>query len=44
MLMLVRLTFRFIQLFDLQRVIAENSVGADIYSPTARVDDQNLVA
>jgi len=32
------------QLFDLQRSIADNLVGADIDGPTARIDDQNLFA
>jgi len=38
-----RLTLGFIQLFDLQRTIAENLVGADIDGSTARIDDQSLL-
>ena len=37
------LTFGFIQLFDLQRPIAENFVGADIDGSTARINNQRMI-
>ena len=39
-----RLTLGFMQLFDLQRVAAENFVGADVDGSTARIYDQNFFA
>jgi len=39
----MQLTLRFIQLFDLQRRIPENLVGADVDRSTARIDDQSLL-
>jgi hypothetical protein len=38
-----RLTLGLIQLFDSQRVVAENRVGADIDGSTAHIDDQRIV-
>ena len=40
----LRLTLGFMQLFDPQRIAAENFVGADVDGSTARVDDQNFFA
>ena len=40
----IRLTLWFIQLFDLQRPIVENRVGADIDGSATRIDDQSLLA
>jgi len=39
----IRLTFGFIQLFDLQWPIPENLVGADVDRSTACINDQSLL-
>ena len=39
----MRLTLGFIQLFDLQRPIAENRVGADVNGSATRINDQRLL-